>query len=182
MAGVRDGVDLVGTGSVNTRLISQPAITVIGLDAPSVDGAVNAVVPHARATVSLRIPPGSDAATEMAVLVQHLQDAAPWGVDVNIVDAGTGEPFSTRSDGPALQHALAAMTQAYGVAASDVRLRRVHSVAQHPSDSCRLTVNLSSGVLRMPSRRTFTRRTRVSTSGTRTRGPGAGPVSGSAGN
>ncbi len=118
MAGVRDGVELVGTGSVNSRLVSRPAITVIGLDAPSVDGAVNAVVPHARATVSLRIPPGSSASTEMAVLVQHLQDAAPWGVDVDIVDAGTGEPFSTRSDGPALQHAMAAMTQAYEVAAT----------------------------------------------------------------
>ena len=54
----------------------------------------------------------------MAVLVQHLRDAAPWGVDVDIVDAGTGEPFSTRSDGPALQHAMTAMTQAYGVAAT----------------------------------------------------------------
>lgn len=117
MAGVHEGVELVGTGSINTRLVSRPAITVTGLDAPRVDGAVNAVVPAARAAVSMRIPPGSDVASQQTILEQHLHEAAPWGIKLTISDVGGGEPFSTRSDGPALQHAMAAMESAYGVPA-----------------------------------------------------------------
>src|SRR4051812_21756901 len=37
------GVPLIGTGGLGSRIWSGPAITVIGIDVPSVDGAVNAV-------------------------------------------------------------------------------------------------------------------------------------------
>jgi cysteinylglycine-S-conjugate dipeptidase len=118
MAGVREGVALVGTGSINTRLISRPAITITGLDAPRVEGAVNAVVPVARAVVSLRIPPGSDVAGQQAILEKHLNNVVPWGVEFRILESGGGEPFSTSSDGPAIQLAMTAMEEAYGVPAS----------------------------------------------------------------
>ena len=38
-AGVLDGVELIGTGSLTSRLWGAPALTVIGIDAPAVDGA-----------------------------------------------------------------------------------------------------------------------------------------------
>ena len=60
VAGVVDGQPLIGTGSIATRLFSQPVANVIGIDAPAVDGAINAVIPWARAKVSLRLPPGVD--------------------------------------------------------------------------------------------------------------------------
>ena len=44
-AGVLPGVDLLGSGSVAERLYGKPAINVIGIDAPAVDGAANALGP-----------------------------------------------------------------------------------------------------------------------------------------
>jgi len=117
MASVRPGVGLVGEGSVNSRLVSKPSATVIGIDAPSVDGAVNALIPVARATISLRIPPGADPETEMSKLIAHLRDVAPWGVELTIEEGRHGAAFSTPSDGPALTAALTAMEAAYGVPA-----------------------------------------------------------------
>ena len=114
MAGVREGVDLVGSGSVNTRLVSRPSATVIGIDAPPVSGAVNALVPVVRATVSLRIPPGANAQTELDCLTGHLQSVAPWNVEVTFDSPTIGEPFSTPSDGPALTAAKVAMADAFG--------------------------------------------------------------------
>jgi acetylornithine deacetylase/succinyl-diaminopimelate desuccinylase-like protein len=117
MAGVRPGVELIGDGSINSRLVSKPAATVIGIDAPSVDGAVNALSPVARATVSLRIPPGADAEAELAKLSAHLRAVAPWAVELTIDEGRLGAAFSTPSDGPALTAALGAMESAYGVPA-----------------------------------------------------------------
>ena len=56
-----DGVPLIGTGGLGSRVWSGPAITVIGIDVPSVDGAVNAVSPYARAVLNVRVHPEQDA-------------------------------------------------------------------------------------------------------------------------
>ncbi|MFD0665947.1 M20/M25/M40 family metallo-hydrolase [Thermocatellispora tengchongensis] len=56
-AGVLDGVSLTGSGSIADRLWASYAITVTGLDVPTVSGAVNAVQPVARARVTVRVPP-----------------------------------------------------------------------------------------------------------------------------
>jgi acetylornithine deacetylase/succinyl-diaminopimelate desuccinylase-like protein len=119
MAGVCDGVDLVGSGSVNTRLVMRPSATVIGIDAPPVAGAVNALVPVARATVSLRVPPGTDAQSELDVMVQHLRSVAPWNIEVSITDQSIGEAFSTPSGGAALEEAKLAMAATYGRPANE---------------------------------------------------------------
>ncbi len=49
-----DGLPLIGTGDLGSRVWMGPAITVIGIDVPSVDDAVNAVSPYARAKLSVR--------------------------------------------------------------------------------------------------------------------------------
>ena len=113
MAGVLDGVSLVGSGSVNSRLVARPSATVIGIDAPPVAGAVNALVPTARATVSLRIPPGASASNELEILRKHLAASAPWHVEVTFSNEGMGEAFETPSGGPALEAAKTAMSKAY---------------------------------------------------------------------
>ena len=61
-AGVLPGVDLIGAGSIADRLYGRPSINVIGIDAPAVDGAANALIPKARARVSVRLAPGQDPA------------------------------------------------------------------------------------------------------------------------
>ena len=48
LAEVEPGVPLLGTGDLGSRLWSGPAITVTGIDVPSVDNALNAVSPYAR--------------------------------------------------------------------------------------------------------------------------------------
>jgi hypothetical protein len=55
LAEVRKDLPLFGTGGLGERLWSGPAITVTGLDALPFDKAVNAVVPHARAKINLRV-------------------------------------------------------------------------------------------------------------------------------
>ena len=58
--GVAAGVDLIGEGSIESRLWMQPAISVLALDAPPVAEAINQLVPVARAKVSMRLAPRSE--------------------------------------------------------------------------------------------------------------------------
>ena len=113
-AGVLPGVPLVGTGSIASRLYSKPAVSVIGIDAPPVAGAINAVVPKARAVVSLRIAPGTDAAEAQRLLVDHLRRHAPWGVEVTVEPGPIGDGFAAPSEGPALAAMTKAMLEVFG--------------------------------------------------------------------
>ncbi|MCU0298229.1 MAG: peptidase dimerization domain-containing protein, partial [Candidatus Nanopelagicales bacterium] len=85
LAGVEPDQPLVGTGSIASRLFSKPVINVTGIDAPATEGAINAVIPFARARVSLRVPPDQDATAARAALIRHLQTRAPWGVKVSVI-------------------------------------------------------------------------------------------------
>lgn len=113
-AGVLDGLSLVGTGTVGERLWAHPAVTVIGLDAPAVEGAGNALVPRARAKVSMRVPPGREAQQAQEALMRHLRAVAPWKVKVTVTAAGTGEGFLAASGGPGYAKVSAAMEEAFG--------------------------------------------------------------------
>jgi acetylornithine deacetylase/succinyl-diaminopimelate desuccinylase-like protein len=76
-AGVLPGVELIGTGTLATRLWSKPSVTAIGLDAPSTEAASNSLIPEAKARVSLRIAPGSDPEESVRLLMEHLHASAP---------------------------------------------------------------------------------------------------------
>ena len=112
-AGMVDGAELIGSGTVGARLWSRPMASVIGIDAPSVKDAANVVLPEAAAKISMRIPPGADSENEVGLLIEHLKKAAPWGVHVEVERVRVGYPFSARMDGPAVKAALAAMQAAY---------------------------------------------------------------------
>ena len=112
--GMRPDQPLLGTGPLTDRLVTRPAVSVIGLDAPPVDGAINAVIPHARAKVSLRLPPGVDTQVAMDALCDHLRAAAPWGVDVTVTPGEQGRGCAIASDGPAHEAARWAMTTVFG--------------------------------------------------------------------
>ena len=56
-SGLLDGVDLIGTGSILTRLWNKPALTTIGFNAPTVETSSNTLVPSASAKLSLRLAP-----------------------------------------------------------------------------------------------------------------------------
>ena len=117
--GLRPDQPLLGTGTLADRLITRPSASVIGIDAPSVEGAINAVIPHARAKVSLRIPPGADPAEAMAALVAHLTAAAPWGVEVTVTPGDSGRGALIPTGGPAYSAACDALERAFGGAAQE---------------------------------------------------------------
>ena len=112
-AGVLPGVELPGTGTLAERLYARPAITIIGLEAPAVEGAGNAVVPTARALVSVRLAPGQEPAQATAAVTAHLRAAAPWNVRLDVAAAGGGEGFLARTDGPAFAAATRSLTLAF---------------------------------------------------------------------
>jgi acetylornithine deacetylase/succinyl-diaminopimelate desuccinylase-like protein len=120
LASVEEGLPLIGTGSLGERLWSGPAITVIGLDAPSVAGAASAVVPYARARLNLRFHPHQDAQEAQDRLVEHLRAQRPFGIPLTVTPGDTGPGFEARTGGPAYRAALTALKEAWGTPASYV--------------------------------------------------------------
>lgn len=114
LAGVRPDQPLVGSGSVASRLFTEPVVNVIGIDAPATDGAINAVIPTARARVSLRVPPGADATAARDALIRHLETHAPWGITVSVTPEAVGQGVVVDTSGPAYAAARTAMELAYG--------------------------------------------------------------------
>ncbi|MCX4667948.1 M20/M25/M40 family metallo-hydrolase [Streptomyces sp. NBC_01381] len=120
LAGVLDGVPLVGSGGLGERLWSGPAITVIGLDAPGVEDAASAVVPYARAKLNLRFHPRQDPKEAQAKLVDHLRSLKPFGVPLTVTPGDTGPGYEAATGGPAYRAARAALKEAWGEDASSV--------------------------------------------------------------
>jgi len=119
-AGVLDGVRLVGSGSLADRLWSSYAITVTGIDAPSVANAVNAVQPVARARVTVRVPPAGDPKTAVEDVIDHLRRVTPWGAKVVIDDVVLGSGFLAIPGGTARGALNRAMERAYGRPPRDI--------------------------------------------------------------
>lgn len=119
-AGVLDGVSLVGSGSLADRLWASYAITVTGLDVPSVSGAINAVQPFARARVTIRVPPSGDPKTTVDAVMEFLQQVAPWNVRIAFGDLTVGSGFQADSGGRARSSLNRAMERAFGRPPRDV--------------------------------------------------------------
>ena len=119
-SGLLDGVGLIGTGSILTRMWAKPSITTIGIDAPSVATSSNTLVPQAAAKISMRIAPDEDPHEAYQLLVDHLRANAPWGVRVDVISDDEGSGFSADANGPVYDQARAAFTDAWGVAPVDV--------------------------------------------------------------
>ncbi|MWA09430.1 dipeptidase [Streptomyces sp. BA2] len=111
-AKVLDGVRLVGKGTVADRIWVRPAVTVLGIDCPPVVGATPSVQAAARALISLRVPPGVDAAEATKLLQAHLESHTPWGARVTTEQIGQGQAFRADTTSPA----YAAMAEAMGEA------------------------------------------------------------------
>jgi len=70
-SGLLDGVELIGSGSILTRMWTKPSITTIGIDAPSVATSSNTLVPQAAAKISMRIAPDEDPREAFQLLADH---------------------------------------------------------------------------------------------------------------
>jgi acetylornithine deacetylase/succinyl-diaminopimelate desuccinylase-like protein len=114
LAEVLPGLPLIGSGGLGSRVWSGPAITVTGIDVPSVANALNAVSPRARAKINLRVHPEQDAAEAQAALVRHLESVRPFGIALGVHAEETGNGFAAATGGPAYEAAQAALAAAWG--------------------------------------------------------------------
>ncbi|MET1152972.1 M20/M25/M40 family metallo-hydrolase [Arthrobacter sp.] len=111
---VLGSVRLAGTGSIADRLWNKPALSVIGIDAPSVELASNTLIPAARAKISLRLAPGQDPDRALEAVAAHVAAHAPFGVEATFVPGERGQAFATDTAAPAARAALWALEQAWG--------------------------------------------------------------------
>jgi acetylornithine deacetylase/succinyl-diaminopimelate desuccinylase-like protein len=119
-AAALDGVELIGTGTLVERLWQQPAIAVLGIDAPRVAEVANVLLPSARAAVSLRLAPGQDPAVAQRSLTEHLTGHAPWGATVTVTPGTVAAPFELDAVGSVYDAARRTFGEAYGNAAVEV--------------------------------------------------------------
>ncbi|RDI47295.1 dipeptidase [Nocardia mexicana] len=113
-AGVLDGVDLLGDGTVSDMVWARPAITVLGIDVPPVVGSSAAIQPKSRARLNLRIPPGVEADKALKALTAHLESNTPWHAKVTVDCESVGSPFRSGTSGPARRAMEAAFQASYG--------------------------------------------------------------------
>ncbi len=114
LAEVEDGLPFFGTGGLGERIWTGPSITVTGMDVLPVDRAVNAVVPYARAKLSLRVHPEQDAREAQSAFVEYLEGLHPFGISFTVTPLETGKGFAATTSGPAYDAARAALRVAWG--------------------------------------------------------------------
>lgn len=98
-AGILEDVEISSAGQVADLVWARPAVTVLGIDCPPVEGAIAAVQPHARALVNLRVPPGMDPVEAQGLLTAHIERRRPWNARVTVEKEAVGRPFRAVPDG-----------------------------------------------------------------------------------
>ncbi|MGD2102085.1 MAG: M20/M25/M40 family metallo-hydrolase [Acidimicrobiia bacterium] len=112
--GAIDGLELIGQGSLPSRLWTRPAVSILAIDAPRVAEAINQLVPVARAKVSMRIPPGQDTDAALEALKDHLRANVPWGSSLEFLYEEKGDPTVLGSDNYAVEIWKEAFKEGYG--------------------------------------------------------------------
>jgi acetylornithine deacetylase/succinyl-diaminopimelate desuccinylase-like protein len=118
-AGLPDGVTPVGRGSILGRIWNKPSITVIGIDATSLEAASNTLAPEISVVISARVAPGQRAEEAYAALEAHLRAHAPFGAQLTFSDVDCGDPFLVDTSGWAVELARTALSEGYGVESVD---------------------------------------------------------------
>jgi acetylornithine deacetylase/succinyl-diaminopimelate desuccinylase-like protein len=114
LAEIGADMPIVGSGGLGSRIWSGPAITVLGIDCPGVDGAPASVQSHARAVLNVRVHPEQPAADAQTAVMRHLEAQRPFGVPLEVTAGAIGDGFRARSSGWAWDAMVAAMSAAWG--------------------------------------------------------------------
>ena len=83
-------INLFELDSISKRLWLEPALSILAIDAPSTDEAVNLLIPNAKAKVSLRLPPTENPEHAMKMLEAHIMKNIPWGAKVSFIPEAIG--------------------------------------------------------------------------------------------
>ena len=120
VAGLRPDVELLGEGALSERIWARPAVDVLGIDAPPVEGAAHQIVPWARARISVRLAPGDDTRRAFRALEEHLHRHAPWNAEITITRDHLSEPYHIDASGAAFDAFRSACTDTWGCAPIEV--------------------------------------------------------------
>ena len=113
-SGVLDTTSLIGSGSLASRLWTQPSITVIGLDVPDVAVSSNTLQSSVQAKLSIRLAPGDTPEDAVAAVDEHLRKNIPFGATLTIGATEGGSPWQADLSDPAVTIARQALTDAWG--------------------------------------------------------------------
>ncbi|WP_210481652.1 dipeptidase [Naasia sp. SYSU D00948] len=113
-AGLLPGVQPIAGGDLNAQRWFAPAITVTGIDAPSVLNASNTLLPSVRLRVSVRVAPGQAASDAYRAVEAHLRSSAPFGARIEIDDVDLGDPFLVDTSGWAFEEVATALSDGWG--------------------------------------------------------------------
>jgi acetylornithine deacetylase/succinyl-diaminopimelate desuccinylase-like protein len=113
-ARLRPGVELLGGAHPVEVNWWQPSLAVNAIQASSRKDARNIINDVAWARVGIRLVSDMDPADVRKRLVAALRAAAPWGVEVSIVEHGGMDPWTTDLNHPAFAAAFTALEKGYG--------------------------------------------------------------------
>jgi acetylornithine deacetylase/succinyl-diaminopimelate desuccinylase-like protein len=88
-------------------------VAVLGIDAPATAEAPNALVPAAKAKLSVRLAAGDDPKRAYEAIRAHLERHAPWGARVEVTLEHDGAPCVIDCSGPLFDAARAAFRTAW---------------------------------------------------------------------
>ncbi|MCU4296913.1 dipeptidase [Brevibacterium permense] len=113
-SGVLAETELIGTGTLASRLWTQPSITVIGLDIPDVAVSSNTLQSSLKAKLSIRLAPGDTPASAVKAVEEHLRANLPFGARLRIGETEGGSPWQADENDPVVRIARQALTDAWG--------------------------------------------------------------------
>jgi cysteinylglycine-S-conjugate dipeptidase len=119
-SGLLSSTKPIGEGQILPRIWTKPALTLIGLDYPSVAVSSNTLIPSLRAKLSLRIAPGEDPEQALEALKSHILANNPLGARITFGGSELGKPFSLGDSGWAKSLAETALGLAYGQRSVDI--------------------------------------------------------------
>jgi len=119
-SGLLPSTKALGEGPILPRIWSKPALTLIGLDYPSVALSSNTLIPSLKAKLSLRIAPGEDPERALQALKDHILAHNPLGAKLTFGAVELGKPFSLGESGWAKSLAEQALGLAYGQKSVDI--------------------------------------------------------------
>ncbi|CAN1504245.1 ArgE Acetylornithine deacetylase/Succinyl-diaminopimelate desuccinylase and related deacylases [Microbacteriaceae bacterium] len=110
----------IGTGPILPRIWTKPALTLIGLDYPTVALSSNTLVPSLKAKLSLRIAPGDDPERALEALKGHILAHNTLGAEITFGAVELGKPFSLGQSGWAKTLAEQSLSLAFGEKSVDI--------------------------------------------------------------
>jgi acetylornithine deacetylase/succinyl-diaminopimelate desuccinylase-like protein len=119
-SGLLPSTSAIGSGPILPRIWTKPALTLIGLDYPTVALSSNTLVPSVRAKLSLRIAPGDDPERALEALKGHILAHNTLGAEITFGAVELGKPFSLGESGWAKTLAEQSLSLAFGEKSVDI--------------------------------------------------------------